>query len=93
MGFTESIKSGFSNYFNFSGRASRSEYWYFFLFSVIAGIVAGIVDGFIGIYMISQTISPMTGELTGGTGLVEGLFNLSILIPSLSIFWRRMKME
>ena len=52
MGFSASIKSGFSNYFNFSGRASRSEHWYFFLFCIIASIVAGIVDGVIGIGLV-----------------------------------------
>lgn len=35
MGFGEAIKSGFSKYFIFSGRAIRSEYWYWYLFSII----------------------------------------------------------
>ena len=32
MGFVESIKTCFSKYFVFSGRGTRSEYWYFQLF-------------------------------------------------------------
>jgi uncharacterized membrane protein YhaH (DUF805 family) len=29
MNFVEAIKSAFSNYANFKGRAIRSEYWWF----------------------------------------------------------------
>ena len=29
----------------FSGRASRSEFWFFVLFNIIAGIILGIIDG------------------------------------------------
>ena len=32
MNFVDSIKLGFSNYVNFTGRACRSEYWYWILF-------------------------------------------------------------
>ncbi len=45
MTFTESIKTGFSKLMEFSGRAGRSEYWWFclFLLLVLALLVAGIV--------------------------------------------------
>ena len=39
MSFTDSIKICFQKYIDFSGRASRSEYWWFFLFSFIVRIV------------------------------------------------------
>ncbi|MBQ2187578.1 MAG: DUF805 domain-containing protein [Bacteroidales bacterium] len=42
MNFEEAIKSAFSNYFKFSGRARRSEYWYFYLFNFIVAIVLSI---------------------------------------------------
>ena len=35
MNFGQAISSGFSNYVNFSGRAVRSEYWYWVLFVVL----------------------------------------------------------
>ena len=44
MNFGEAIKSGFSNYVMFSGRAGRSEYWFWVLFTVIGAIVAMIID-------------------------------------------------
>lgn len=39
MSFTEAIQSCFSNYANFNGRARRSEYWYFILFSFIVNVI------------------------------------------------------
>ena len=44
MTFTEAISSGLSNYANFSGRASRSEYWYWVLFQIVVAIAASIID-------------------------------------------------
>jgi len=38
MTFSESVKSCFGKYLTFSGRAPRSEFWYFVLFCVIAGL-------------------------------------------------------
>lgn len=46
MNFVDAVKSGFSRYFDFSTRSLRSEYWWFFLSYVVAGIVLTIVDGF-----------------------------------------------
>ncbi len=48
MGFTEAIQSGFRNYVTFSGRASRSEYWYWVLFSILASIGGEILDAITG---------------------------------------------
>lgn len=44
MGFVEAIKSGYSKYATFSGRASRSEFWYFTLLGFLVGFVAGFVS-------------------------------------------------
>lgn len=45
MGFVEAIKTCLAKYFVFSGRAARSEYWWFVLFVVlVVGGVAGIHD-------------------------------------------------
>ncbi len=38
MTFTDAIKTCFNKYATFSGRATRSEYWWFFLFYIIAYI-------------------------------------------------------
>ena len=43
MSFGEAIKSCFSQYATFSGRARRSEYWYFFLFNFLVSFVLGLL--------------------------------------------------
>lgn len=44
MTFVESIQTCFSKYADFSGRASRSEYWWWVLFVFLATMAAGIVS-------------------------------------------------
>ena len=43
MGFGQAISSGFSNLTNFSGRASRSEFWWWMLFVWIVNIIVGTI--------------------------------------------------
>jgi uncharacterized membrane protein YhaH (DUF805 family) len=57
MGFGQAISSGFSNYVNFSDRACRSEYWFWFLFVIIGNIVTLGIDYAIGIQIISSLFS------------------------------------
>jgi len=45
-----------SKYATFTGRASRSEYWYFFLFTIIIGVAAGIVAGLMGSEVVGYAI-------------------------------------
>ena len=45
------------NYATFSGRARRSEYWYFVLFNVIISIALGFISGMMGISMLSNIYS------------------------------------
>ena len=46
MSFVSAIQSGFRNYVNFKGRATRSEYWWWALFTLIIQIVAsGVGEG------------------------------------------------
>lgn len=44
MNFVEAVASVFGKYATFSGRARRSEYWWFFLFDVIVSVVMFAVD-------------------------------------------------
>jgi uncharacterized membrane protein YhaH (DUF805 family) len=69
MGFLDAVKSVYSNYFNFQGRARRSEYWWFYLFyvivilvlSVLAGALgdAGVIFGVLYLVFLLGTIIPM----------------------------------
>ena len=46
MSFGEAIKACFQKYATFSGRARRSEYWYFYLFSFLVVLVLDCVPSF-----------------------------------------------
>ena len=48
MSFGEAIKSVFSKYAVFSGRARRSEYWYFYLFTFLVSLVLSCIP-FVGL--------------------------------------------
>lgn len=83
MGFTEAVSSCFSKYITFSGRAARSEMWWFVLFSVIGSVVLGIVD--------SVVFGMMSGGMmSGNMGLLGGLFSLVMICPSISVAVRRL---
>lgn len=44
MTFGESISTCFSKYAAFDGRASRSEYWWWFLFTFLVSLATGMVS-------------------------------------------------
>ena len=44
MGFIGAIKTCFSKYVDFKGRARRPEYWWWVLFNVLVGLALGIID-------------------------------------------------
>lgn len=44
MTFTQAISSVFKNYANFNGRARRSEFWFFELFTLIISAVVNLID-------------------------------------------------
>ncbi len=75
MGFTEAIRSGFSNYVNFSGRAPRSEYWYWALFAFLVSIGADIID-----FILFQ----------GANTPISYLVSLALLLPGVAVSVRRL---
>ena len=50
------ISTCLSKYATFTGRASRSEYWFFVLFTFIVGLVAGFISGIAGSDVIGYAI-------------------------------------
>lgn len=75
MGFGEAIQSVFSKYATFSGRARRSEYWYFVLLQVIVTAVLN------GLYSATESVA---------FSVILVLFDLALLVPSLAVCWRRL---
>jgi uncharacterized membrane protein YhaH (DUF805 family) len=97
------VKSGLARYFDFRGRASRSEFWWFFLFGILAPLAGSLVD--FGVFRMtgSQIFNPVSvsslatapglGETTFyslGSGLVGSLTWFALVIPSLSVGARRL---
>ena len=44
MTFGQSIKHVFSNYATFQGRASRSEFWWWYLFTIIVSFAINLIS-------------------------------------------------
>lgn len=65
------------DYVNFSGRASRSEYWYFILFCFLVGILLGLISG----------VAP---GLKSTCNIILFIFQLVIIIPSIAVLTRRL---
>ena len=78
MDFQTAVRTCFRKYADFSGRARRSEYWWFVLFLFIANAVLGLID------------SAIFGFSDPGVGLLAPLFSLATLLPSLAVGARRL---
>ena len=64
MSFGDSIKYCLTNYANFKGRASRSEYWFFYLFAVLAYFVAALLAPVLYYLVILALFVPSIAALT-----------------------------
>ncbi|WP_171136483.1 DUF805 domain-containing protein [Ruegeria sp. HKCCC1038] len=90
MTFSDAIRTCFSKFFTFSGRAARPEYWFFFLFMVIWNIIAGIIDWqFFTQVSTSQTDSSTSVTATSSQP-VQSIVGLIVFFPHLAVAWRRM---
>ena len=80
MDFMTAVRTCFSKYVDFSGRARRSEYWYFALFTFLLSFVTSIVDAVIG--------TDYDGASSGG--LISTVASLAVFLPSLAVGVRRL---
>jgi len=79
MDIQTSIKTCFNKYATFSGRASRSEYWFFVLFGFLGGIAALIIDVMILGYSMESEYTP-----------INSIFSLVLIIPTIAAACRRL---
>ncbi|MBE6989196.1 MAG: DUF805 domain-containing protein [Ruminococcaceae bacterium] len=79
MNLQEAVTSAIHNYANFSGRARRSEFWWFNLCVVAVSIVLESLAA--GLHS-----SLMSGLMNGLTAL----FGVAVLVPGLALIWRRL---
>lgn len=105
MSFGQAVKSAFRKYATFSGRARRSEYWWFALFNMLVQLPGQIV--FMIAYMASfvPAIADNTsadgtlsddwyedinwGVLIGGYSVIM-VVSLALFLPSLALVIRRL---
>jgi uncharacterized membrane protein YhaH (DUF805 family) len=87
----ESITTCYLNYANFKGRASRSEYWLFFLYAVI---LSEIIQFAVSMAMQQpyMIINPHTGTVlyTNAFWVTQVISLFFITIPSASVMIRRL---
>lgn len=84
MGFLDANISVFKGYFQFSGRASRPEYWWFFLVYAVLGCAALAFDA----WSIRQTLEAQGGNPSALQNL--NMFSLVSVYYFLATFFPRM---
>jgi len=84
---TQAVILFFKNYFDFSGRASRGEFWWAYLAFFIASIILAIVDAVIGGVIYGFTES----EFLLNNGFFSNIFSLVTLIGWISLTSRRLQ--
>ena len=78
MEIVKAVKLFFANYLDFSGRASRGEFWWAYLAYFIASILVSIVDAVIGGILYG---------ITGSDFLLTSGFLINILFLATFIGW------
>lgn len=92
MSFGQAISTCFSKYVVFRGRASRSEFWYWILFTIIVSIIVNIVDSIFG-WQLTTAANPETGNAVAvytNVGWLSTIWSLAILLPTIAVAVRRL---
>ena len=85
MTFADAVRTCFSKYATFSGRAARPEYWWWVLFATVVSLLTNMIDA----YVIASALGlPPFGEGSGQPlSLIVGL---GLLLPGLAVTVRRL---
>jgi uncharacterized membrane protein YhaH (DUF805 family) len=89
IGFVDAVKRGFKKYARFTGRASRSEYWWWALFTFLGYLVLGLLAFAVGT-ATSRDGGRTPGALAIPLIILFAVFLLGILIPTLALTVRRL---
>ena len=81
MTFDQSVRSVLSNYATFEGRAMRSEYWYWVLFTLLVSMGLNLLEAML------QSTGP---DMVLAFNLIGLAFSLATLVPSIAVGIRRM---
>lgn len=52
----EAISEGLNKYADFSGRATRPKFWWFYLFYIVSTVFGSVIDGLFGTTWIASLI-------------------------------------
>jgi uncharacterized membrane protein YhaH (DUF805 family) len=87
MNFFEAIVSCLKKYATFSGRASRSEFWFFFLFRLLVGMIGGILDKTV---LQDYQYPVHVGAAVQSVGLLAMILPVIFFLPGLAVTIRRL---
>ena len=73
----DAYKRFFSNYANFNGRSTRSDYWYVILMNFLITFIIGWIGGLI------PTLSDLFGTLSS-------IYSIAVFIPGIALVVRRL---
>jgi uncharacterized membrane protein YhaH (DUF805 family) len=82
MTFFQAITTGFRKYADFRGRASRSEFWWWALFTVLVSAILAAIP--VPAFAYADGTITFTPEITP-------VWNLVVLLPSLAVLVRRLR--
>ena len=57
MSFGDAVRTCFAKFADFTGRAPRSEFWWFALFALIGGLITGLLDSMFGLPVFNALFS------------------------------------
>jgi uncharacterized membrane protein YhaH (DUF805 family) len=88
IGFIPAVKRGFQKYATFTGRASRSEFWWFALGTGVVGLVLYLLTIVVGV----ATAGP-SGDFSAAALVMLIMllvWGLAVIVPSIAITIRRL---
>lgn len=95
--FPQAVSRFFRKYATFSGRASRSEYWWWVLANVLAAVAFNLVGSLTDPQWTTRPIDVFSPFASGGAfplaspvGAAFLIYATAILIPALTLTWRRL---
>lgn len=90
VGFGEAIKRAFSGWSTWSGRATRAEYWWWFLFVWLVSLIP-----YVGVFASMDWTTSGDGSVEGSGGsvlwwIILTVIALAFILPSIAVSVRRL---